>query len=438
MNFDSRLWCICTFVLALSLLTPAAMADHWPHWRGPENDGMAVSDAPLKFSDTENVKWKLAIPGKGNSSPVIWENKLFVTTAIQVGDAPEAGAAQEGRRRAGGALTEHNFDLLCIDKNTGKILWQKTAITTTPHEGYHERYGSFASNSPVTDGKHVFAFFGSRGIYAYDLDGNLQWKKDLNVKMRMRNAFGEGTAAVLEGDTLLLNFDQESNSFLVALNKSTGEELWRQNRDEVSAWAPPFVAEHEGRKQVIVAASAKVRSYDLETGKLIWECAGLGTNVIPAPVQQGDAVFVMSGHRDPNLMAIRLGREGDLTGTDAVLWSQTRGTSYTASPVLDDGRLYVLTDRGFISAFDTSTGEAFYHQVRLPNPYSFKASLVGAAGKLYLSSEEGDVIVLKMGPEYEALAVNTFENHSFIASPAIVDNEIFLRSETTLFCVSEK
>jgi outer membrane protein assembly factor BamB len=198
------------------------------------------------------------------------------------------------------------------------------------------------------------------------------------------------------------------------------------------------VAEHEGRKQVIVAATAKIRSYDFETGKLIWDCAGLGTNVIPAPVQQGDVVFVMSGHRDPNLMAIRLGREGDLTGTDAVLWSQTRGTSYTASPVLDDGRLYVLTDRGFISAFDTSTGEAFYHQVRLPNPYSFKASLVGAAGKLYLSSEEGDVIVLKMGPEYEALAVNTFEDHSFIASPAIVDGEIFLRSETTLFCVSEK
>jgi outer membrane protein assembly factor BamB len=438
MNLDFKLRRLGPLGALIGLLAPAALeADHWPRWRGPENDGMAISDAPLKFSATENVKWKLDLPGKGHSSPVIWENKLFVTTAVQVGDAPAAAPAA-GRRTVGGALTAHNFDVICIDKNTGKILWQKTAITATPHEGYHERYGSFASNSPVTDGKHVFAFFGSRGIYAYDLDGNLQWKKDLNVKMRMRNAFGEGTAAVLEGDTLLLGFDQERDSFLVALNKNTGAELWRQTRDEVSAWAAPFVAEHGGRKQVIVAATAKVRSYDLETGKLIWECAGLGTNVIPAPVQMGDVVFVMSGHRDPNLMAIRLGREGDLTGTDAVLWTQTRGTAYTASPVLDDGRLYVLTDRGFISAFDAKTGEPFYHQVRLPNPYSFKASLVGAAGKLYLSSEQGDVIVLKMGPEYEALAVNRFEDHSFIASPAIVDNEIFLRSETTLFCVSEK
>jgi outer membrane protein assembly factor BamB len=400
---------------------------------------MALTDAPTRFSDTENVKWKIAIPGRGHSSPVIWQNKLFVTTAIQVGGAqPPAASAEDGGRRVGGALVEHNFDLICIDKNSSKILWQRTAVKATPHEGYHNRYGSFASNSPVTDGKHVFAFFGSRGVYSYDLDGKLQWKKDLNVKMRMRNAFGEGTAAVLEGDTLLLSFDQEADSFLVALNKNTGEQLWRQERDEVSAWAAPFVAEHAGRKQVIVAATAKVRSYDLETGKLIWECAGLGTNVIPAPVQLGDLVYVMSGHRDPNLMAIRLGRQGDLTGSDAVVWSTTRGTAYTASPVLEDGTLYVLTDRGFVSAFDAKTGEPFYHQTRLPNPYTFKASPVGAAGKLYLSSEEGDVIVLKMGPEYEVLAVNTLKDHSFIASPAVVDGEMFLRSETTLFCISEK
>ena len=440
MSFDFKLRQVWPIVALAGLLAPLALqADHWPRWRGPENDGMALSDAPLRFSETANVKWKIAIPGRGHSSPVIWENKLFVTTAIQVGAAPlQAAGSEGGGRPAGGALVEHNFDLICIDKNSGKILWQRTAVKSTPHEGYHHRYGSFASNSPVTDGKHVFAFFGSRGIYAYDLDGNLQWKKDLNVKMRMRNAFGEGTATVLEGDTLLLNFDQEADSFLVALNKNLGEQLWRQDRDEVSAWAAPFVAAHAGRKQVIVAATAKVRSYDLETGKLIWECAGLGTNVIPAPVQLGDLVYVMSGHRNPNLMAIRLGREGDLTGTDAVVWSTTRGAAYTASPVLEDGRLYVLTDRGFVSAFDARTGEPFYHQTRLPNPYTFKASPVGAGGKLYLSSEEGDVIVLKMGPEYEVLAVNTLKDQSFIASPAVVDGEMFLRSETTLFCISEK
>lgn len=437
MKTDLQLPRLVLLVASAGLILPLALeAEHWPRWRGPENDGMALSDAPVKFSGKENVKWKLDIPGRGFSSPVIWENKLFVTTAVQVGEAPREAPAEEGVRRAGGSLVEHNFDLICIDKNTGKVLWKKTAITATPHEGYHRRYGSFASNSPVTDGAHVFAFFGSRGLYAYDLDGNLAWKKDFDVEMRMRNAFGEGTAVVLEDDTLVLNFDQEGDSFIVALDKTTGKERWRKTRDEVSSWAAPYVTEFEGKKQVIVTATEKVRSYDLETGETIWECAGLGTNTIPAPVRHENLVYVMSGHRDPNLMAIRLGGKGDLTGSDAVVWSETRGTAYTASPVLEDGILYVLTDRGMISAFDAETGEPFYHQQRLPNPYSFKASPVGAAGKLYLSSEEGDVIVLKMGKEYEPLAVNTFEGHSFISSPAIVDGDIFLRSETTLFCIS--
>jgi outer membrane protein assembly factor BamB len=431
-------------VIALAVvLSPLALeADNWPTWRGPEKDGMAQSDPPVRFSDTENLKWKTPIPGRGHSSPVVWDNKIFVTTAIPMSaPPPPAAASGEGRRGPGGGagpLVDHRFDLLCLDKNTGKTLWQKTAVTATPHEGYHQRYGSFASNSPVTDGKHVFAFFGSRGVYAYDLDGNLAWKKNFNVKMLMHNEFGEGTAAVLEGDTLLLNFDHKGDSFLVALDKNSGAERWRTARDEITNWSPPLVVEHQGHKQIVIAATTKVRSYDFATGKLIWECAGLGSNTIPAPVQHGDVVYVQSGHRDPNLMAIRLGREGDLTGTDAILWSTTRGTAYSASPVIDDGKLYVLTDRGLISCFDAETGQPYYQQQRLPNPYTFKASPVGAADKLYLSSEEGDVIVLKMGPQYEPIAVNKFKDQSFIASPAIVGGEIFLRSETTLFAISAK
>jgi len=429
------------FVLFLALMAPALQAGDWGSWRGPNGNGMAETDAPTRWSDTQNVKWKIEIPGRGHSSPVVWGDRIFLTTAIPRGAvAPPVEPQGERRGRGGGAgpLVDHHFDLLCIDRNSGKLLWQKTATAAKPHEGYHHKYGSFASNSPVTDGENVFAFFGSRGVYAYDFAGNLKWKKDFGVQMKMHLAFGEGIAAVLEGDTLLLTFDHGGESFLAALNKNSGAELWRAARDEISNWAAPLVVEHEGRKQVVVAATKKVRSYDFASGKLIWESAGLGMNTIPAPVQQGNLVYVMSGYRDPNLMAIRLGRTGDLTGTDAIVWSETRGTSYTASPVLHDGKLYVLTDRGMLSCFNAGTGEPYYHQVRLPGTHTFKASPVGAAGKLYLASEEGDVIVAKMGPEFEVIATNTLQEQVFIASPAIVDGEIFLRGQATLFCISER
>jgi len=420
----------------------------WAYWRGPEFTGMAVGDAPLNWSDTENVRWKIAIPGRGNSSPVLWGDKIFITTAIGTGSAPKKEpvakakpAPQRGRggfnADAQGPQAEHRFDVLCIDRKTGKILWQRTAKTAVPHEGFHGTYGSFASNSPVTDGKHVYAFFGSRGIYCYDLEGNLVWEKDFGVQMQMRMAFGEGMAPVLSEDRLILVFDHEGDSFIVVLNKNSGEEIWRVGRDEGSNWSPPLVIEHEGQKQIVVAATNKVRSYDYDSGRLIWECGGLGANPIPHPVKHGDMVLVMTGHRDPNLMAIKLGRTGDLTGSDAIVWSQTRGNSYTASPVLDDNKYYVLTDNGMISCYNARTGEPYYHQQRLPKTYNFKASPVGANGKLYLSSENEDIIVLSMGEQYEVLATNTMKDQMFIATPAISQGEIFLRSQTHLFCISD-
>ncbi len=443
--------------------TDDANAAHWPEWRGPYRNGMARGDAPTTWSDTKNIKWKTEIPGRGFSTPVTWGDRVFLTTAVQTGKAPEStptattpsGAAglprpgatasaqtpDQGRRRGGpgggaGGLIEHKFLVICLDRKTGKVIWQKTARVATPHEGYHRTYGSFASNSPITDGKYLYTSFGSRGIYCYDLNGKLIWEKDLGVQMRMRLQFGEGSAPALDKDRLFLTFDQEAGSFFVVLDKRTGKELWRAERDEPSSWSTPLVVEHAGRRQVIVSASRKVRSYNVETGKLIWECAGLGSNVISAPIYQDGVVFVMSGHRDPKLMAIKLGKEGDLSGTDAVLWSQTRGTSYTLSPVLHEGKLYVVTDSGQVSSFNVTTGEPYYHQVRLPRPYNFKASPVGANGKLYLASEEGDVIVLKLGEKFEVVSTNTLEDQTFIASPVIADGQLFLRSQNWLYCIS--
>jgi len=320
---------ICIALIAMSFATVAA-DDDWPRWRGPADDGVARGDVPAEWSDSKNVAWRVPIPGRGFSSPVIWGNKLFLTTAVPVGEAPAPAAPEGGRRGPGGgagAGREHQFVVLCLDRNTGKVLWERVARVATPHEGYHARYGSFASNSPVTDGKRLYAFFGSRGLFCYDLDGKLIWQKDF-PPMRMRNAFGEGVATVLDGDSLYLKFDQEEGSHLLALDKNTGKERWRVDRNEQSSWSAPLVVAHNNRKQVVVSASSKVVSYDASAGKIIWECSGLGSNVIPAPVTTGGLVYVMSGHRSPNLLAIRLGREGDLTGTDAIAWSNDRGNSY--------------------------------------------------------------------------------------------------------------
>lgn len=423
----------------------AQSSAHWPQWRGPFFNGMARGDAPSTWSDTTNVKWKTDLPGRGFSTPVIWGDRIFVTTAVPIGQpapAPAAEPAPGGQRRGpgggAGALVEHQFQVLALDRKTGKILWQKTAITAKPHEGYHRAYGSFASNSPVTDGRYVYVSFGSRGVYCFDFNGKQIWNLDLGVQMKMRNAFGEGTAPLLLGNRLFLVFDHEAESFMVAVDKRNGKELWRVSRTEPSSWSTPVAIEHNGRTEIVVSATNKVRSYDPQTGKVLWESAGLGSNVIPVPVYNNGLVYVMSGHRDPKLMAIKLGRQGDLTGSDAIVWSHTRGVPYTASPVLDDGKLYVVTDSGMVSAFNATTGEPYYAQTRLPKSYNLKASPVGANGKLYLATEDGDVVVLKMGEKFEVLATNTLTDQVFIATPVIAAGELFLRSQTSLFCIAEK
>jgi outer membrane protein assembly factor BamB len=403
----------------------------WPQWRGPLNTGMALGDAPLTWNDTSNVAWKVPIPGRGHSTPVIAGDRLFVTTAI-----PTGAAAPDGRLRSGGgnadAGIEHRFEVVAIDRNSGKTLWRRTATVATPHEGYHRSYGSFASNSPVTDGTRVYAFFGSRGLYAYSLDGTLLWQKDFGVKLRMDNGWGEGTAPTLFENRLILHFDHLDGGFLTMLDAATGNELWRVRRTERYNWAAPFVATHNGRRQIVVNGEL-TRGYDFETGALLWEAAGLGENSVPQLVQHQDLVFAMSGHTIKILLAIRLGRSGVLTGTDAIAWSTARGVSYTPSPLLHEGRLYVVSDAGLVTCFDAATGRPFYEQRRLPKPYSFKASPVGANGKVYLASEEGDVVVLRLGDRFEVLATNSLTDQSFISSPIIAGNAIYLRSRTHLF-----
>lgn len=422
-------------LISATLVAQRRDVPSWPNWRGHEHTGVASGNVPLTWSDSSNVKWKIELPGRGFSTPVAWGDRLFLTTAIPTGKKSAEAPADGGSRAGGGsgAGEEHRFEVMAIDRVTGKVLWQHTATTTIPHEGYHQRYGSFASNAPATDGQRVYAFFGSRGLFVYDLNGKPLWQKDLGLKMQMRLQFGEGTGVVVNDGRVYLQYDHQGEGFIAALDAADGKELWRAPRMENSSWSTPLVVEHQGGKQLVVTADTKVKAYDIETGKVIWEVAGLGLNPIPQPVQFGGTVLVMSGYRNPRLMSIRLGRTGDLTGTDAVAWETTRGTSYTASPALHDGRLYVIADNGMMSVFDAASGTPHYLQQRLPRPYNFKASPLVVGDRVYLATEEGDVVVVKAGNTFEVLATNTLVDQSFIASPIVVENDIYLRSRTHLF-----
>ena len=413
-------------LLLAALATSADAQDHWPQWRGPHGTGVARGAAPIAFGDGENVAWRVDVPGRGFSTPVIWGERIFLTTAVPTGET------REGETRE-----EHAFVVLCLDRTTGEPVWERTANVDTPHEGYHRAYGSYASYSPVTDGERLYVSFGSYGIYAYDLEGELLWERDLGVELRTRREFGEGAAPALHGDVLVQVLDQEESSSIVALDAATGEVRWRKERDEPTSWAMPLVLQRGELTEVVTAATNRVRSYALGTGELLWECGGLGANVIPTPLRHEDSVLVMSGYRDPKLMAIRLGGKGDVSGTDAVLWTSERGLSYTASPILHEGVYYTVTDRGMLSAFDAATGKPYYLEERLPRGTELKASPILAGDHVYVATESGDVHVVAKGREFRVVRTNTLADQFFVASPVVAEGRLYLRGLEQLICVGE-
>jgi outer membrane protein assembly factor BamB len=412
-------------LLCLLLVQEPSAALHWPHWRGPAHDGVAPVRLATEFGDDKNLRWKIELPGRGVSSPLVVGARLYLTTAVPSGSAPVEGVAAE----------EQSFELHAYERADGKLAWKAVACVATPHEGFHKSYGSYASASPVCDGERLYVSFGSQGLHAYGLDGKLLWKHELGTRLVMRNGFGEGLAPVLAGDVLVQVCDQEEDSFVVALDKRTGKELWRSARTEPSTWATPLVTSVGDRLEVVTGGTTKVRSYAPRDGTLLWECAGLGLNVIPALVRHGDLVLAMSGYRDPRLMAIRLGKSGDLSGTDAVAWSSVKGCAYTASPVLHAGLYYTVTDRGLISCFDAASGAAHYLEERLPRGSQLKSSPIAAGEFLYVPTEAGEVHLVRLGPKLDVAATNTFAEQVFIASPAAAEGTLYLRSLTHLFAV---
>jgi len=429
---------IPAILVGMVLLMSAARAQEaaeerfWHQWRGPYASGVSkFANPPLEWSEKTNIRWKVEIPGRGSGTPVVWGDRLFVLTAV-----PADAALSESHAPLGGrTLRLHRFVVMAIDRKSGRTIWERTAREEIPHEASHPDNGTWASSSAITDGEHVVAFFESRGLYVYDMDGKLVWQKDFGHK-RMRNQFGEGTTPALHGNRIVLVWDHQGESFITVLDKRTGNEIWRARREEIDSWATPLVVDYAGRSQVIASGMNRLRSYDLETGEIVWHSKGLTMNPIPSPVAADGLVIATSGFAGNDLKAVRLAdAHGDITGSSAIVWSLNRDTPYVPSPLLYDGMLYLLkTNSAILSVFDAKTGTPHYQLQRLTNLGEVFSSPVGAAGRVYITDRNGTTLVVRHGPKFEVLASNHLDD-GFDASATLVDDEIYLRGYRYLYSI---
>lgn len=437
----------------LALLIIGAVADvrsddradspvaNWPQWRGPIGTGVAPqADPPLEWSerDGKNIRWKTELPGRGHSTPIVWGDHIFVTAAVPIGPALKPRMSQApGAHDNLPATHRHKFLVIAIDRADGKIRWQRSVHEALPHDGGGHNTGSLASSSPVTDGERVIASFGSNGLYCLDFDGKLLWQVDLG-KMQSLHGHGEGSSPALAGQTLVVNCDHEGESFVVALDTRTGEERWKVKRDEVTSWSTPIVIEHGGRWQAIVNGTRRMRGYDLETGKILWECGGLSSNVVASPVYSDGMVFAGSSYEKRALLAVRLdGSRGDVTDTKQVAWTRNRGAPYVPSPLLYDDALYYLGHyQGVLSRVNAKTGNDQPGAMRLPGLGDIYASPVGAAGRVYVTDREGTTLVLAHSDRMKVLAENRLDDR-VNASASLAGRDLFLRGERFLYCLGE-
>ena len=419
-----------------------SLADNWHQWRGPDATGVSTTaNPPVTWGEDENIKWKVAIEGQGTSTPIIWGDKVFVLTAINTGvkdpsipdpeDQPKTNFFDIKQPNA-----QHAFVVLCLDRHSGKEIWRQTATTKIPHQGAHND-NDFAPASPTTDGKHLYCWFGSAGLFCYDLQGNKIWEKKLG-EVKVGSSLGEGCSPVLHEGKLVIVRDHAGQSTIEVLYAKTGKNLWKRERDEGNAWATPRIIQHSGKTQVITAASGFVRSYDLNTGEIIWQCSGLTGNAIPCPVVEGDYVICMTGYQGYSAMAIPLTETGDISDSEKILWKKERGTPYVPSPLLYEGLLYYnQSNQSILTCLDSKTGEVAFGPERVGELSNIYASPVGAGGRVYLTGRNGTTLVLERGRKYKVNALNKLDER-FDASPALAGNQLFLRGAKHLYCIESE
>jgi len=438
-------------LIVLYVATASAQVQYngqWSSFRGQRAAGVAEGQSlPEKWDAGKgvNIKWKTAIPGLAHSSPIVWANRVFVTTAISSkgGDSFRKGLYGDGD--ASDDRSSQQWKLYAIDKYSGKILWDRIAYEGVPREKRHIK-ASYANATPATDGRYVVAFFGSQGLYAFDVKGRLAWKKDLGVL----NAgaydlpdyeWGTASSPIIYKDLVIVQCDTQKGSFLLAADIRTGKTVWKTDREELPSWGTPNIYTGKDRTELVTNASNFIRGYDPATGKELWRLGGSSKITAPTPVFSSDLIVVASGRRpEAPIFVVRAGATGDITlaagksSSKDIAWSKTARGSYMPTPLIYGDYLYVLSNQGVFDCYDLRTGAEIYRE-RIPHHGSgFSASPVAADGKIYLPSEDGDMFVVKAGPKFEVLANNSI-GEPLMATPAISAGRMFVRSQQHLFAI---
>ncbi|MFT7680479.1 MAG: outer membrane protein assembly factor BamB [Planctomycetota bacterium] len=405
---------------------------HWANWRGPTGDGLAAADCtpPLTWSEDSNLRWKVELPGLGNSTPIVVGDHIYLTTAIKL--ESKAGA-QPGAPTAEG---EHQYVVLALDRASGEEVWRKVVHTAKPHDKGH-RTGSHASASISTDGTHLVAFFGSRGLFVLDMQGEVLWSKQLGEMTILAN-FGEGSTPALHDGTVVVQWDEEGPSFVAAYQVADGKELWREPREVDSTWGSPVVAEVGGKPQVILTGSDTTMAYDLVSGEVIWTCGGMSKNPVNSPLVVDGVAWVMNSYKGVTIQAIVLAdAEGSLDPEEDLLWSRNRDAAYVPPPLVVDGLLYYTRDStGVLTCLDAGTGEVRYAAKRLGGIKRIHACPIATPGRIYFTGREGSSLVIRAGAEFEIVATNVLDD-VFDATPAFVGDEIYMRGRSHLYCIAE-
>jgi outer membrane protein assembly factor BamB len=418
---------------------------NWPQWRGPDGLGVsAEADLPTEWTPTRNIAWKTAIAGRGHSSPIVWGNRIFLTTSIRGAHVPGRKAPvhpdfnhQPGYVHPDSTDVDYRYavKVLALDTDNGRIVWEHTPYDGLMFDDRH-RKNTYASPTIATDGRLVFAFFESLGLYAYDFEGRLAWKADLGPVIKA--GLGPGTSPIVFENLVIVLCDQEmgKGSFLVALDRQSGKQVWRTDRTNRRSWATPLLVRANDRVELVTSGAEFVTSYDPKTGRELWRANGTQSHPIPSPVAGHGMVFMTAGSQAKRAFAVRLGGKGDLTNSSSIVWQYNKGTAYVPSPILFGRYLYLMTDTGLLTCLDAVTGERHYEGGRVPVPATFTASPVAYGDRLLLTSEDGDTFVVRAGPKHEVLATNSVGEPVY-ASLAIANGRIYIRGERHLFAIGK-
>ena len=434
--------------LCLLALSPTVNAQNWPSFRGPNASGVADGTNPpttWEVDKPQNVLWKTPIPGLSHASPIVWGNKIFLITAVS-SDAKAGFVAKDRGIGLANDDAKHTWMIYALDKRNGRVLWSNTAYEGVPRAKRHVK-ATQANSTPVTDGRYVVALFGSEGLACYDTNGKLLWKQDLGVLNPglwddKTSSWGHSSSPIIYRDLVIVQADGHAQSFIAAFNLKDGKQAWRVERNEITSWSTPAIYQNKQRVELIANGGRYIRGYDPLTGKELWRFSDNETQVkMQAPQIANDLIYITGGYPAGRAMyAFRPGAVGDISlksGEDKnafLAWSSPKGSPYTPTPIIYGDLFYVLADNGVLSAYVAKTAELVYQQ-RLPS--SFSASPVAADGKLYLASEDGDVFVVKAGRQYELLSKNTM-NQPLMASPALSDGMLILRGENAIWALGEK